>query len=222
MQAIFETLFDVIYLSTVIILGIKMIRKSKKQSLTFMFGVMALLLGVGDAFHLVPRSYGLLTIGLEANVVALGIGKLITSITMTIFYILLFYIWKKRYHIEGKKWLTEIIILLGAIRIGLCLFPQNQWTSLDAPISWGIYRNIPFLIMGIIIIALFYQSAKQHKDNVFRMMWLAITLSFAFYIPVVLFAKTIPVIGVLMMPKTIAYVWIVIMGYQTRKEIKEV
>ena len=48
-------------------------------------------------------------------------------------------------------------------------------------------------------------------------MWLTIVLSFAFYIPVVLFADTIPVIGVLMIPKTCAYVWSVLIGYNEMK-----
>ena len=49
-------------------------------------------------------------------------------------------------------------------------------------------------------------------------MWLAITLSFLFYIPVVLWADTLPMIGMLMIPKTLAYVWVVWMGYQLMKK----
>jgi len=45
-------------------------------------------------------------------------------------------------------------------------------------------------------------------------MWWLILLSFAFYIPVVLFADKYPAIGALMMPKTIAYLFIVILGYK--------
>ena len=40
--------------------------------------------------------------------------------------------------------------------------------------------------MGLIIIVLFYKSAKENNDSSFRWMWLTIVLSFAFYIPVVL------------------------------------
>ena len=57
MQAIGETLFDVIYLSTVITLGILMMIKGKGQKAFFLFGVMAVTLGCGDAFHLVPRPW---------------------------------------------------------------------------------------------------------------------------------------------------------------------
>lgn len=85
MQAIVETLFDTIYLITVITLGIIMIRKSNGRKQYRLFGIMAVVLGLGDSFHLVPRALALCTTGLENYTAALGIGKLITSITMTIF-----------------------------------------------------------------------------------------------------------------------------------------
>ena len=48
------------------------------------------------------------------------------------------------------------------------------------------------------------------------------TLSFGFYLPVVLFAEIVPVIGMLMIPKTLAYVWVVLMGWSIfRKERKD-
>lgn len=217
MQAIMETLFDAVYLISVITLGTIMLSKSGNNKQYKLFGLMAVLLGVGDAFHLIPRAYALLTIGLEANAVALGIGKFITSITMTIFYVILYHIWRQRYNIEGRKGLTFSIYALSIIRIGLCFFPQNDWLNFNSPVSWGIYRNIPFLIMGIVIIAIFYSEAKKHADTNFKYMWLAIVLSFALYIPVVLWASIIPWIGILMIPKTLAYVWIVIMGYKEFK-----
>ncbi|HNY83680.1 MAG TPA: hypothetical protein PKK82_02390, partial [Anaerolineaceae bacterium] len=102
MQAIFETVFDIVYLSTVIFLGIQMIKGSNGKRQYLLYGVMAVILGFGDAFHLVPRSIALCTTGLENYTSALGIGKLITSITMTLFYVLLYYVWRERYKIEGK------------------------------------------------------------------------------------------------------------------------
>lgn len=203
MQAIMETTFDVVYLITVVTLGIIMIMKNNGKKQYFLFGVMAVTLGVGDSFHLVPRAIALCTTGLENYTFALGIGKFITSITMTIFYILLYYVWRLRYKIEGKNGITLAIYLLSITRIILCLFPQNGWTSINAPLSWGIYRNIPFALLGILIIILFYKSAKENNDKSFRFMWLTIVLSFAFYIPVVLFADTIPLVGMLMIPKLV-------------------
>ena len=218
MQAFGETLFDVVYLVLVITVGIKMIRQSKGDRQYRLFGIMAVTLGCGDAFHLVPRAYALCTTGLENYTAALGIGKFITSITMTVFYILLYYVWRTRYKSEGKKEITIAVYLMAALRIILCLFPQNAWTSADAPLSWGIYRNIPFAILGLIVIVLFYRSAKEHKDRDFRWMWLTIVLSFGFYIPVVLWADSVPAVGMLMIPKTCAYVWTVMIGYQAMRK----
>jgi len=49
-------------------------------------------------------------------------------------------------------------------------------------------------------------------------MWMTIVLSFVFYIPVVLWADVVPTIGMLMIPKTCAYVWTVLIGYRAMKK----
>ncbi|MDE7339587.1 MAG: hypothetical protein K2N80_03365 [Lachnospiraceae bacterium] len=218
MQAIVETLFDAVYLISVITIGILMIRGGKGNRQFRLFGWMAVVLGAGDSFHLVPRALALCTTGLENYTAALGIGKWITSVTMTIFYVLLYYVWRQRYQISGQGGLTAAVYGLAGVRIALCMMPQNQWLSAEAPLSWGIYRNIPFALLGLLVIVLFYRSAKVHEDKAFGWMWLTIVLSFGFYIPVVLWADTIPMIGMLMIPKTCAYVWTVLIGYFAMKK----
>lgn len=217
MQAIMETAFDAVYLITVLTLGIRMIRQPGAARQFHLFGWMAVVLGAGDAFHLVPRAWALCTTGLENYTAALGLGKAITSVTMTVFYVLLYYVWRQRYRVQGQKALTGAVYLLAGLRILLCLMPQNRWLEADAPLSWGIYRNIPFALLGILIIVLFFRSARAKQDHAFRWMWLTIVLSFAFYIPVVLWADAIPMIGMLMIPKTCAYVWTVVIGYTAMK-----
>lgn len=221
MQAIFETIFDIVYLSTCVILGVKMIKESNGNKQYKLFGIMSITLGLGDAFHLVPRAIALNTTGLENFVGPLGIGKFITSITMTIFYIILYYVWRKRYNIKGKETLTISIYALAALRILLVLMPQNAWTSANPPLLWGILRNIPFALMGLIIIVLFYKSAKEHQDTVFKNMYLTIVLSFGFYIPVVLWGDLNMFIGMLMIPKTLAYVWTILIGYNDMKKTQK-
>jgi hypothetical protein len=220
-QALAETIFDALYLSFAVVIGVFLIKSGGSGSLTRKFGVMAIVLGVGDAFHLVPRVYALWTTGLAANAAALGIGKLITSITMTVFYLILYYIWRERYQILGGKALTFAVWLLTIARVALCAFPQNQWLSYDPPLLWGVLRNIPFAAMGLLLIVLFARESKRAEDRVFRYMWLAITLSFLFYIPVVLFAEKLPMIGMLMIPKTLAYVWVVVMGLTLYRQTKQ-
>lgn len=218
MQAVFETIFDICYLVTVITLGIKMILESKSVKQYLLFGIMAVTLGCGDAFHLVPRALALCTSGLASYTSALGIGKLITSITMTVFYVFLYEIWRVRYGVTGKTGLTTAVWTLAISRILLCLMPQNAWTSARPPLTWGIYRNIPFTLLGLLIIVLFYRSAKEENDRPFKYLWLSILISFACYLPVVLFAEVKPAVGILMIPKTCAYVWMVWIGYHAMKE----
>ncbi len=213
MQGIMETIFDIWYLLTVLILGAIMIKSKNKYFK--LFGIMTLLLGIGDSFHLIPRSYALLTDGLENHAFALGLGKLITSITMTIFYCILYEIWKKHFKIEKNTYLDCFVYALAIIRIILCLLPFNDWFNYNAPYEWGIYRNIPFVILGVVIIYLFFKEGR--KDEYFKNMYLAILLSFLFYIAVVLFADTYSIIGMFMLPKTICYVWIIYMGYKEYK-----
>lgn len=217
MQALVETLFDAVYLITVITLGLRMIRGSRGNRQFRLFGCMAVVLGAGDAFHLIPRALALCTTGLDSYTVALGAGKWITSITMTVFYVLLYYVWRYRYRIQGQKTLTAAVYALAGVRILLCMMPQNDWLSASAPLAWGIYRNIPFALLGALIIVLFYHSAKAANDTAFRWMWLTIVLSFGFYIPVVLWADAVPMIGMLMIPKTCAYVWTVLIGYRAMR-----
>ena len=218
MQAIVETVFDAFYLVFVISIGIRMVKESKNNRQFQLFGWMAIVLGAGDSFHLVPRALALCTTGLENYTVPLGLGKWITSVTMTIFYVLLYYVWRERYQIKGKNSLTIATYVFAGIRIALCMMPQNEWLNADAPLSWGIYHNIPFAILGLLMIVLFYKSAKENNDTSFQWMWLTIVLSFGFYIPVVLWADVIPMIGMLMIPKTCAYVWTVVIGYNAMKK----
>lgn len=210
MRAVFETTFDIVYLIAVITLGILMLKNARGRKAVTLFGSMALVLGCGDAFHLIPRALALCTTGLSAWTAPLGIGKLVTSITMTVFYMLLYYVWICLSQRENKA-LTASVWILAALRIVLCLFPQNAWTSANPPLLWGILRNIPFTILGVIVMVLFYQIRQQQP--VFKNLWLAVLISFACYLPVVLFSETIPAVGMLMIPKTIAYVWIVWMGW---------
>ena len=195
-----------------------MVRRSAGRRQYRLFGWMAVVLGAGDAFHLVPRAVALCTTGLENYTMALGLGKWITSVTMTVFYLLLYAVWRERYRIRGRQGLTALVGLLAGVRILLCMLPQNRWLSADAPLVWGIWRNIPFALLGLVMILLFYRSAKETGDRAFSRMWLTIALSFGFYIPVVLWADAVPMVGMLMIPKTCAYVWTVLIGCNAMKQ----
>ena len=69
----------------------------------------------------------------------------------------------------------------------------------------------------IVTVILWFRSAKN--DKTFKRMWLAVTLSFLFYIPVVLFSQTMPMIGMLMLPKTCMYIWMIAMFLKEKNPV---
>ena len=191
-----------------------MIRQCKGNLQYKLFGIMAVTLGLGDAFHLVPRAIALCTTGLEDYTVALGIGKLITSVTMTVFYIILMYVWKYTFPdfnipaaVKAMVWISAII------RIAVCILPQNNWCTEDGNLKLSIIRNAVFAVTGIGVIILYAISGNANGYHMTRMV-VAIIISFGCYLPVTLFSKTKPKVGLLMIPKTCAYMWIIAMGLQ--------
>ena len=84
-----EVVFDAVYLTTAFIIGITLIFTGTGNTARLTAGVMALVLAGGDAFHLVPRMKVIVSKNEEPLRKALGRGKQITSITMTVFYLFL-------------------------------------------------------------------------------------------------------------------------------------
>lgn len=206
---IFEVVFDVLYLSFALILGLLLFRTRTGNYPRMLAGIMAFVLVGGDAFHLFPRIMAIITKRRETLQRVLGRGKQITSITMTVFYLLLWQIGLLIFPISNSNTWSPIVYLLATLRILLCLLPQNKWQDRYPPINWGILRNIPFFLLGIIVAGLFFLQRSIVPG--IGWMWLAITLSFAFYLPVVLWSNQNPKIGMLMLPKSCAYLWMLVM-----------
>ncbi len=220
MRAIMESSFYIIYLVLIIGIGVFLLIKDKKKYL--LFSLACIILGLGDSFHLIPRAVGLFTKTLDnpdpTLASYLGIGKLVTSITMTIFYLLFYLYIYKRFELKRNKVIDISVISLVAVRIGLCALPQNDWIHNSSSVLWGTIRNIPFVILGILIIVLSFMLMRDKKY--YKYMWLLITLSFAFYIPVVILAYKYSWVGMLMLPKTICYLLIGFVGIKDYKSQK--
>jgi len=204
-----EAIFDICYLTASSIIGFVLLFSASDNSARMLAGFMALVLAGGDTFHLVPRIQVIRTGKEEQLRGMLGRGKQITSITMTVFYLLLWQIGLLVFHPENINFWSYLAYILAAARIFLCLLPQNKWTERYPPVIWGIWRNIPFFLMGALVAGLYFlqRSVKPGLD----LMWFAVVLSFVFYLPVVLRANKNPKIGMLMLPKTCAYLWMLVM-----------
>lgn len=194
----FELFFDSMYLIFVIFLGIRMLLLRKENS--GLVGAMAMLLGLGDAFHLIPRIIANAQAnGFELHAVDLFFGTRVSAMTMSLFY-LLFYYYIRREMKASNRTLDVLMPGLFLIRIGTVILSFNHAQTMD------LISNIPFVIMGLVDIVLLYK--KRYNTN-FGKLYLYVFFSFLFYVPVVLFKETMPTIGMLMMPKTVMYVLIV-------------
>lgn len=201
-----EVVFNVVYLLTAAVLGVLLLIGPYPSKARVLSGIMVLFLVVGDAFHLVPRIRSVIDGDDVPYRIALGRGKQMTSVTMTLFYILLWHVGLILFTpIVHSGW-TVLVYVLALIRIILCLMPGNQWTERQPPTRWGIIRNVPFFVLGLMVAALFFVYREDARQ--IGPVWLAVVLSFAFYLPVVVFSNRQPKIGMLMLPKTLMYVWI--------------
>lgn len=187
MPDLMEAIFDAGYLIFDLIAAILFFVVGKGNALFTLYGILTLTLCGGDAFHLVPRIIRAVHGSNERVKRQLGIGLQVSSITMTVFYIILMYVWKYTFPELTAPVAVEAIIWISAIiRIVVCILPQNNWCT---------------------------DEGNTNGYHMTRMI-AAIIISFGCYLPVTLFSKTKPKVGLLMIPKTCAYMWIVAMGLQ--------
>ena len=175
--------------------------------------LITLLLLIGASFHLIPRIIENLKGRTERQAFYLGLGNLISSITMTVFYNLLMKAGDgMEYHFEAYNlWVERTILWLTVIRIVLLLFPQNRWFSPEGNRRWAVIRNVPFVMIGLLTIFGYFRvisNASNYDISIFVQIIAAVAFSFLTYLPVAIFGKENPKLSMLMIPKTICYVWI--------------
>ena len=223
MRKIMEPGFYFLYLTLMVGVGLYLLVKSKKVNQNYIYlGVGCLLLAFGDAFHLIPRAIGLFTDTLDNPSMELakwlGIGKLITSVTMTLFYVLVYVYFDRKGAFPSSQVNRVLVGLFAFVRLLLLAFPQNGWLTNGNDLTWGMIRNIPFVALGADIVVLTIIYLRKVKP--YRFLFLAIILSFGFYIPVVVWTASYSWVGMLMLPKTICYLWIAGMfAFDAKKEM---
>ncbi len=210
---IVESIFDVCYLAFDFIAAIIFFTRGGGKTLFLLCGALALILGAGDAFHLVPRVVRAIKGSSKKIEWYLGLGLAVSSVTMTVFYIVLFYIWKEIFPADAQ-WLPAVFPALlwatALFRIAVCFLPQNRWFEGNENLKMSFLRNIPFGVTGVIVVILFFITGNTGGYNLWRM-GIAIIISFSCYVPVTVLAKRYPPIGALMIPKTCAYIWMIML-----------
>ncbi len=215
-----EVSFNITYLVVVWGLVVAMRRRqpdvpADDKTLTQPFIWAFTLLALGDTGHVGFRvlAYAMDGLNTTVNVFGrrmdqvglVGLGALSTAVTVTFFYVLMLVIWRRRFD-KPYGWFGALLLVVTAARFIIMLFPQNQWNNEVPPQPWGIIRNLPLTILGLGVAYLMLRDALANRDNTFKWIALMIVVSYAMYIPVILFVQVAPMVGMLMIPKTLAYV----------------
>lgn len=200
-----EIFFDIFYLAFILVLGLNILLKNKPHK--NILASMVLLLFFGDMFHLIPRIISnIQENGFVINKNLLLYGSKISALTMTIFYILL-YEYIKRIVNFKKRFLDFTIYLFAISRLVLVVYNINK--------NVDISSNVPFIHLGVIITFLLLRYRKYFE---LKNLYIYVFFSFLFYIPVIFLKTKYPTIGLLMIPKTIAYILIALKLYNNTKD----
>ncbi|MBC7228707.1 MAG: hypothetical protein H5T61_15985 [Thermoflexales bacterium] len=208
--------------TVLMVLALRRVSPETRSVLKWPF-LAVLILAFGDSFHTIPRIYRTISghtlptllawFGRQWDWIALGL--VISSATMSLFYLFLFQYRQER---RGVRWDFWSWLMLGllVVRLGLLPCPLNGWEGSAAP-GWRIYRNIPFTLMGLIVVLALFRDRSEVTGRDRRLLeaiaW-CLVVSFATYWVTVLGAEQYPVLGAMMLPKTIAYLVAVILLYR--------
>lgn len=219
-----EISFNIAYLTVIWIMVILMIRRqpavpAADKPVTKLFIWAFGLLALGDTGHVGFRVWAYATGSLESTITILGremglvgLGAMATAFTVTIFYVLILMIWQRRYQ-KPYGWFGMLLFAAAAVRLLIMLFPANEWNNSVPPQPWSLIRNLPLIVQGLGVAYLILRDSSAVGDRPFTWVGIMILLSYAFYLPVILFVQQVPTIGMLMIPKTLAYVGIALIAY---------
>ena len=210
-----EPTFNILYLLFVWILFAVALRaypllEPARKRTAFGFVAALFMLALGDSIHLIPRVY-VAFVGLSGRTLEtarwLGVGRAASSFTLSFFYLfLMLYVWRK-FDLPWTGWMWVLVVACGA-RLGMLFFPQNAW-FVNEYTPWKFYRNIPFAVQGVGVIILFLHYAKRASAETAKLLRgaaYAIVASFAFYMATLVGVLWNPLWGMMMLPKTLAYV----------------
>lgn len=178
------------------------------------------LLAVGDTGHVGFRvlAYAQGDLGSTFSVLGIklgwvGLGALATAITVTGFYVLMLFAWRERFK-RQFGWFEYALLAAAIARFVIMVFPANAWNSVEPPQPWSLFRNLPLTFLGLGVAYLILRDARKANDKAFSWIGWLIVVSYVCYLPVIFFVQRTPTIGMLMIPKTLAYVAIAWVAYR--------
>lgn len=179
-----------------------------------------LVLAIGDTGHVGFRLWAYALGDTESfvnifgvHIPLIGTGALSTAVLVTVLYLLMVEAERRWFN---KSWSLVYYFLMaaGLVRLILMFFPGNHWEYSVPPADWSLYRNIPLTVLGVGLGLLMLIHAREKKDRLFTYLSILIFISYVFFLPVILFVQKVPMIGMLMIPKTIAYLLMAVAIYR--------
>lgn len=168
------------------------------------------LLALGDSAHVGLRLLDLSQLPVPPGWI--GTGALATAITVTLFDLLLLQAHQRL--APGRcRPLSRLLLVIAALRLLLLALPQNHWSALVPPQPWSLLRNLPLLALTVAIGALVgsFRGEQRHWARWIGALLLASALC---HLPVMLWIQAQPLLGLLMIPKSVAYLAIAAIAYR--------
>ncbi|MCR5611396.1 MAG: hypothetical protein K6F68_06160 [Clostridiales bacterium] len=173
-----ETAFDAIFLVFMLGSGFVLLLKARTRT-EWLMGPAVLSVGLGSALLLGVWAVSHFSGDLPAG--AFGTGRLISAISLPVFYVLMFYIRAGVYSRRVPNQTVWLVWLLAAVSVIACMFPQNHFWEGDFPKTWAVIRLVPQALLGLLVIFVWFE--RKHKLKRFRFVWILMLLALLLYIP---------------------------------------
>ena len=123
-----ETIFSMVYLGFLAICIWNFFSLTKTNTVFLILGCLTTVLAFGDYVHLVPRILdNMKKDGIKGKEFWFGLGTQISSITITWFYLLLYFMYRRLFSENLPGRVFDIFLYLTVIlRVFICLLPQNK------------------------------------------------------------------------------------------------
>ena len=215
-----ESAFDLAALLVALLGGVTILQR-RSDSAGKLMGWAALVLFIGEALNLVPRTLNKLT-GMGGGFLLLA-GRMAAALAVTVFCILLSLLWEKLY--EGKNgFFTEMHVReLSGARALACLFPVFYWLSalmqgekenpmadaagLEALIVPAV-RGVTLLIVAAVVAH--HWRKRRSEIPTLRSVWLLLILAALLEIGADLGAVYVPALAYLYIPQLVCLLGIVL------------
>lgn len=173
MTQLVEPTFEIVYLAVGLFLSTYIFIKAKKKIYYLLLGCVGLTLVICDAMDIIPRMIGGNCFQLQDLYRLMGIGGRAITITMTIFFAAIYFFYRILKKKEVNPLIDWLVAFLVVARITMAVVPLSNF-QINESYTAGLYRNIPFICLGFIVVYYSYLWNKADTDYFFEKLEIAL------------------------------------------------